>query len=173
MRTPATRAQHGHAGFTLGSDLTETEWAVLEPSLPKAKKTGRPWAHSLRDIYEATFHILRAGSSWRVLPDCFPPRQTVYRRFLRLLDGRGMEGLNPILLISTGGAPVTIRLVSCTLPAGLCASLCSTLRQTRLCRHARRSTQPRRRRRAVTGELRDKVCHPACKPHLAPAPPPH
>jgi transposase len=99
MWTPATRAQHSRAGLMLGSDPTDTEWAVLEPLLPKANTTGRPWARSLREIFEAIFYILRAGCPWRMLPDCFPPWQTVSGWFQRLRDGRVMESLNHVLLM--------------------------------------------------------------------------
>lgn len=100
MWTPATRAQHSRAGLRYGSDLTDSEWAVIEPLLPKARKTGRPWAHGLRDVMEAIFYVMRAGCSWRMLPDCFPPWQTVYGWFLRLRDGRVREGLNHTLVMA-------------------------------------------------------------------------
>ena len=100
MWTPATRKHHSRSGLRYGSDLTDSEWAVLEPLLPKAKKTGRPWAHSLREIFEAIFYVMRAGCAWRMLPDCFPPWQTVYGWFLRLRDGRVLETLNHMLLMA-------------------------------------------------------------------------
>ena len=33
----------------------------------------------MREIVNAIFYVLRAGFAWRLLPDSFPPRQTVYR----------------------------------------------------------------------------------------------
>jgi len=35
----------------------------------------------MREIVNAIFYVLRDGIAWRMLPPCFPPRQTVYRWF--------------------------------------------------------------------------------------------
>ncbi len=70
------------------SDLTDAEWAVLEPLLPKPKGTGRPRKHPLREILNGIFYVLRSGCSWRMLPKDLPPWQTVYTYFRRWkLDG--------------------------------------------------------------------------------------
>jgi putative transposase len=37
--------------------------------------------HSLRDIFDAIFYILRSGCPWRMLPGDFPPWPTVYYHF--------------------------------------------------------------------------------------------
>ena len=42
MWTPTTRAQHSRAGLRYGSDLTDAEWAVLEPLLPPRCRHGVP-----------------------------------------------------------------------------------------------------------------------------------
>jgi putative transposase len=70
------------------SDLTDAEWARLEPLLPAAKPGGRPRKWPMRTILDALFYLLRAGCAWRMLPRCFPPWSTVhhYARQWRL-DG--------------------------------------------------------------------------------------
>jgi putative transposase len=70
------------------SDLTEAEWGCLELHLPAPKADGRPRLHSLREILDAIFYVLRSGCAWRLLPNDFPPWKTVYHyfRFWRL-DG--------------------------------------------------------------------------------------
>ena len=35
----------------------------------------------MREIVNAIFYVLRSGCAWRLLPDSFPPRQTVYGWF--------------------------------------------------------------------------------------------
>ena len=81
MWTAATRAQHMRDGLRFASDLTDAEWAVLEPLLPPASPVGRPPGWPMREIVNAIFYVLRGGIAWRMLPPCFPPRQTVYGWF--------------------------------------------------------------------------------------------
>jgi hypothetical protein len=42
MWTATTRAQHRRDGLRLASDLTDAEWAVIKPLLPRPPKVGRP-----------------------------------------------------------------------------------------------------------------------------------
>ncbi len=60
------------------TDLTEREWAILEPLVPPAKPGGRPVAHRRREILNAILYVLRGGSSWRMIPHDLPPWQTAY-----------------------------------------------------------------------------------------------
>ena len=57
------------------SDLSDQEWAILEPLLSSAEKRGRPpkWPH--RHVANAVFYLLRSGCSWRMLPREYPPWQ--------------------------------------------------------------------------------------------------
>jgi len=45
----------------LPSDLTDAEWAVLEPLLPGPCCVGRPRKWPLRRIIEAILYLLRGG----------------------------------------------------------------------------------------------------------------
>src|SRR4051812_47740751 len=86
MWTPATRRRHSREHLRYASDVSDEEWALLEPHLPAPCLTGRPRAWPMREIVNAIFYVLRSGCAWRLLPDSFPPRQTVYGWFLRLRD---------------------------------------------------------------------------------------
>ena len=55
------------------SDLTDGQWDLLRPLLPKAKTIGRPTTVDRRDLLDAIFYILRTGCQWRQLPHDFPP----------------------------------------------------------------------------------------------------
>jgi putative transposase len=70
------------------TDLSDAEWSCLEFHLPAPKATGRPKMHATREILNAIFYVVRGGCAWRLLPNDFPPWQTVYHyfRFWRL-DG--------------------------------------------------------------------------------------
>lgn len=60
------------------SDLTDKEWALLEPLLPVTWKNGRPPRHEMREIINAIRYLLRTGCQWRYMPCEFPPWKTVY-----------------------------------------------------------------------------------------------
>jgi putative transposase len=65
------------------SDLTDAQWALIEPHLPPAPGGGRPRKTDLRDVLDAILYILRTGCQWRYLPIDFPPKSTVWRYFDR------------------------------------------------------------------------------------------
>ena len=99
MWTPTTRKQHNRRHLRYGSDLTDTEWAIVEPFLPPPSHTGRPRRLPMREIINAIFYVLRSGCPWQMVPDCFPPPSTVYRWFMRLRDDGVFETMNHHLLM--------------------------------------------------------------------------
>ncbi|MDP8974640.1 MAG: IS5 family transposase [Actinomycetota bacterium] len=70
------------------TDLSDEEWALLRARLPELHRTVRMRTHSLRDVFDAVFYVLRSGCPWRLVPGDFPPWSTVYYHFRRFrLDG--------------------------------------------------------------------------------------
>lgn len=63
------------------SDLTDAQWALLEPLLPDARPGGRPRKTDLRAVVNAILYRNRNGCTWRALPHDFPPWKTVYNYF--------------------------------------------------------------------------------------------
>jgi len=63
------------------SDLSDAEWALLDPLLPDAVAGGRPRRHPKRELVDAMLYVLRGGIAWRALPHEYPPWQTVYHYF--------------------------------------------------------------------------------------------
>jgi transposase len=61
-------------------DLSDEEWALLEPLLPKNRKSARV---DDRKIVNAIFYVLRTGMPWRDLPARYGPYTTAYNRFNR------------------------------------------------------------------------------------------
>ena len=69
------------------TDLTDTQFALLEPFLPPRKRLGRPPAN-LREVLNGILYLLRTGCQWRLLPKDFPPWSTVHTWYRRWrLDG--------------------------------------------------------------------------------------
>jgi putative transposase len=68
---------------TYSTDLSDAQWARLQSYLPVPKAEGRPRTHSLRDVLDAIFYVLKSGCHWRLLPHDFPPWSTVHYHFRR------------------------------------------------------------------------------------------
>jgi transposase len=63
------------------SDLTDEEWAHVEPLIPPARPGGRKRETNMREALNAVMYVLSTGCQWRYLPKDFPPRSTIYRYF--------------------------------------------------------------------------------------------
>jgi len=81
MWTEITRTQHRRDDLRYASDMTDAEWALVEPHMPAEKALGRPRIVPLRNVVDALFYILRTAYPWRLLPRDFPNRSTVQRYF--------------------------------------------------------------------------------------------
>jgi putative transposase len=68
--------------FLYPTDLTDEQWAVIEPLLPTVKRRGRPPANR-RKVINALLYMARAGCAWRLLPKEFGPWQTICGYFRR------------------------------------------------------------------------------------------
>ncbi|GGS83854.1 hypothetical protein GCM10010176_029340 [Nonomuraea spiralis] len=64
-------------------DLTDAQWAMLEPLLPGAAGRGRPAIWSKRRLIDGIRWRVRTGAPWRDVPACYGPWQTVYGLFRR------------------------------------------------------------------------------------------
>ena len=62
-------------------DLTDFEWSVIEPLLPKNRRGVKP--KNNRRILNGMFWVLRAGAPWRDLPERYGSYTTAYNRFNR------------------------------------------------------------------------------------------
>jgi putative transposase len=90
------------------TDLTNDQFALLEPLLPRPKRTGRPPAN-LRDVLDGILYLVRSGCQWRLLPHDFPPWSTVHTWYRRWrLDGtwkRFNDALVPPIRLQAGRDP--------------------------------------------------------------------
>jgi putative transposase len=69
------------------TDLTDAQWALLEPFFPKVdrpdKRNGRPRVYAYRQILNGIFYITRSGGAWSLMPHDLPPWLTCYGYFNR------------------------------------------------------------------------------------------
>lgn len=63
------------------SDLSDFEWKILEPLLPREKPGGRHRGYAMREIINALQYLIRGGGAWRSLPHDLPHWQSVYHYF--------------------------------------------------------------------------------------------
>ena len=99
MWTEITRANYDRSDLRYASDLTDAEWALIEPFLPPAKRLGRPRTTDLRDVVNALLYMMRTGCQWRMLPREFPPRSTVQRYFYAWREEGTWQRINHELLM--------------------------------------------------------------------------
>ena len=99
MWTPATRQQHSRPVTRYQTDLTDAEWRVIAPHLPKACAMGRPREWPMREIVNGIFYVTRAGCPWRLLPSDFPPWSTICRWFAKFRDEARFEKINHALIM--------------------------------------------------------------------------
>src|SRR6266851_5610447 len=94
MWTEITRRKYEREGRRYASDVTDAEWALIEPHMPAAKPLGRPRDTELRDVVDAILYIARTGCQWRMLPKDFPPFTTVQGYFYDWRDNGLFEKIN-------------------------------------------------------------------------------
>lgn len=63
-------------------ELTDAEWAVLEPVLPPLRGRGHPY-HDHRTVLNGLLYWKHTGVPWRDLPERYGPWRTVYSRWRR------------------------------------------------------------------------------------------
>lgn len=83
MWTDSARAKYARPAKRYATDLSDAEFALIEPWLPPAGGLGRPRTTDLRAVLDAIFYLLRTGCQWRLLPKQFPPKSTVFGYFRR------------------------------------------------------------------------------------------
>jgi putative transposase len=71
------------------SDLTDEQWAIVEPLLPPAKsgpRGGHPRTVDMREVLNTLFYLNRSGCQWDMLPHDLLPKSTVYDYFAQWRD---------------------------------------------------------------------------------------
>src|SRR5262245_51208357 len=60
------------------SDLTEEQWAILQPLIPPAKPGGRPREVDMREVLNTILYLNRTGGPWDMLPHDLLAKSTAY-----------------------------------------------------------------------------------------------
>ena len=82
MWTRKHRRAADRRGLRYPSDLTDAEWALVEPAIPPSKPGGRPRDVKVREVLNAIFYVLSTGCQWKALPKDLPPKSTAHYYFM-------------------------------------------------------------------------------------------
>ena len=69
MWTAENRGNYERAAARYPSDVTDEEWALIEPHLGPERETCR------RELLNAILYVLTTGCQWRQLPKDLPPKK--------------------------------------------------------------------------------------------------
>jgi transposase len=78
MWTAKNRGRYDRSKLRYPSDLTDEEWAHVEPVIPPAKGGGNRRRVNIREVVNGIMYILSTGCQWRAIPKDLPPRSTVF-----------------------------------------------------------------------------------------------
>jgi len=70
------RGRYDRSKLRYPSDLTNEEWAYVEPLIPPGK--GRMRRVNVREVMNGIMYILSTGCQWRAIPKDLPPRSTLF-----------------------------------------------------------------------------------------------
>src|SRR5882757_3371230 len=78
MWTAKNRGRYDRSALRYPSDLTDDEWALVEPLIPPARRGGNKRHVDEREVMNGIMYILSTGCQWRAIPKDLPPRSTVH-----------------------------------------------------------------------------------------------
>ena len=81
MWTTENRARYDRSELRYPSDLTDDEWALIEPLIPPAKRGGGKRSVDMRAVVNGLMYVLSTGCQWRAIPKDLAARSTVHDYF--------------------------------------------------------------------------------------------
>jgi transposase len=81
MWTNENRGRYDRSRLRYPSDLSDEEWAHVEPLIPPAKRGGNRRHVVVREVVNGLMYVLSTGCQWRAVPKDLPPRSTLYDYF--------------------------------------------------------------------------------------------
>ena len=73
MWTSENRPRYNRDRLRYPSDLTDEEWALIEPLIPPARRGGRKREVNIREVANGIMYVLSTGCQWRYIPKDLPP----------------------------------------------------------------------------------------------------
>ena len=140
---PEHRRAANRNGLRYPSDLTDAEWAIVEPMIPPARHGGRKRSVNVREVLNGIFYVLWTGCQWKALPKDLPPKSTVHD-YLELWNWDGtLERIHHALYVAVReqegreASPTAAIIDSQTAKGAQKGGLLSTLRATTRAKRSR------------------------------------
>ena len=99
MWTKENRARYDRGRLRYESDLSDAEWAEVEPLIPPAKPGGNKRTVDIRQVVNGVMYVLSTGCQWRAIPKDLPPRSTVHDYLERWTWDGTLERLHHALYV--------------------------------------------------------------------------
>jgi len=72
------------------TDLTDVQWSLIEPIFT-SNKGQHLSKHTKRELINAVLYLVKTGCQWRLLPNDFPPHDTVWSFYRRAVKSGKWE----------------------------------------------------------------------------------
>ena len=99
MWTVENRARYDRSKLRYPSDLTDEEWMLAKPHIPRAKRGGNKRTVDVREVMNGLMYVLSTGCQWRAIPKDLPPRSTVNFYFCRWQHDGTLDRLHHALYV--------------------------------------------------------------------------
>ena len=100
MWTVENRGRYDRSKLRYPSDLTDAEWFLVKPLIPRAKRGGNKRTVNVRDLVDGLMYVLSTGCQWTAIPKDLPPRSTVNGYFKRWQHDRTLDRLHHALYVA-------------------------------------------------------------------------
>src|SRR5450432_820323 len=78
MWTAENRPRYNRDKLRYPGDLSDEEWALVEPLIPPGKRGGGKRTVVMRNVVDGVMYILSTGCQWRAIPKDLPPRSMLF-----------------------------------------------------------------------------------------------
>src|SRR5665213_1464565 len=97
MWTPDNRGKYNRDKLRYPSDLTNAEWALVEPLTPAATSGGHGRTVDIREIVDGIMYVLSTGCQWRYIPTDLPPKSTLHDYLVRWNEDGTLIAIHHVL----------------------------------------------------------------------------
>lgn len=91
------------------TDLTDAQWAMIEPLIPPPVSGGRPRTIDMREVVNTILYLNRTGCQWDMLPHDLLPKSSVYDYFAAWRDNgvwqQMLDALRKMVRVQEGRDP--------------------------------------------------------------------
>ena len=99
MWTVENRARYDRGWLRYPSGLTDEEWALVRPQIPRARRGGNKRSVDERAVMNGLMYVLSTGCQWRAIPKDLPPRSTVNHYFCCWQDDGTLDRVHHALYV--------------------------------------------------------------------------